>query len=29
MDEYGIIKYRGENVDDQDRIFLLQNGYRG
>jgi hypothetical protein len=29
MDECGRFEYRGENIDDQDEIFLLENKYRG
>jgi hypothetical protein len=29
MDGYGRNWYRGENLDDQDGIFLLEDEYRG
>jgi hypothetical protein len=28
MDEYGKTGYRGENLDDQDEIFLLEDEFR-
>jgi hypothetical protein len=29
MDECGRFEYRGENIDDQNKIFLLKDKYRG